>query len=107
MNMKRDLSKPLAPTFPEPKTSKKQYEAVTGMGKKAKQASEAHFAKKADKKQKTGMANLAAGTAATVASMYYGLTKEVGGYENKDAQGNVTSKSKKRRVPIWSKDKGY
>ena len=105
--MKRDLSKPLAPTFPEPKTSKKQYEAVAGMGKKAKQASEAHYAKKADKKQKTGMAKLAAGAATAAASMYYGLTKQVGGYEHKDAQGNAIAKSKKRRVPVWSDDKGY
>jgi hypothetical protein len=105
--MKRDLSKPLAPTFPEPKISKKQYEAVSLMGDKSKKSSDLYFTDKASKRQKAGMAKLAAGTAATAASMYYGLTKKVGGHEHKDAQGNVTGKTKSRRVPIWSKDKGF
>lgn len=105
--MKRDLSKPLASTFPEPKVTKKDYEAVAGMGKMAQEKSQAHFAKKSAKKEKVGMAKLAAGTAATIASMYYGLTKQVGGRPRKDASGNVTGYSEKRRVPIWSKDEGW
>jgi hypothetical protein len=59
------------------------------------------------KKRNESMAKLAAGAAGTAAAMYYGLTKTVGGNEHKDAQGNVTGKSKRRRVPIWSKDEGW
>jgi hypothetical protein len=70
--------------------------------------SEPYFARKAENRRVSGMAKFAAGSAAIAAGMYYGLTKTIGGNVHYDAQGKDTgSRSKKRRVPIWSKDEGW
>jgi hypothetical protein len=103
----KQLTKQPVAKMTKPEDIKVSEKTMNSLTAKASKSLEARQKAAAKKKNKESMAKLAAGTAGTVAAMYYGLTKKVGGHEHKDAQGNVTGKTKVRRVPIWSKDKGY
>jgi hypothetical protein len=103
----KQLTKQPVAKMTKPEDIKVSEKTMNSLTAKASKSLETRQKAAAKKKRNEGMAKLAAGAAGTATAMYYGLTKTVGGNEHRDAQGNVTGKSKKRRVPIWSKDQGY
>jgi hypothetical protein len=111
--MKRDLSKPLAPTFNEPKSpTKKQYKAVEKMGAERKTMTEPYLQQKSAQKRKGKNVKAALGAAAGIIGKvaydaYHGViganyANEYTGTGKKAPYGDQPSNKELRK---WKKSK--